>query len=243
MKDTQMKTFSITSFLVAFLSVVGLTVAVAVGAGRGGGGGTNPIPAPTLKPVDTATKAPDADGFIQRWLILEPIGVSGQLGDNTIQAEVKAEYFPNQFTVVPRDGDKVTVGGSELAWHAVDSSEFNVNLFHYARALGKRFENCVYWVVTVIDCPKEVQGARLTFGSNAGSVWWVNGKEVGGIYQSRQSNVDDGVSKRLTLKKGINVIRGAVINSTGATDFVARLLDADDNPIKDFTINLNAAAN
>ena len=36
---------------------------------------------------------------------------------------VKKEYFPNQFTVMPRDGDKVNVGGAELTWHAVDTTE------------------------------------------------------------------------------------------------------------------------
>ena len=56
---------------------------------------------------------------------------------------------------------------------------------------------------------------RLAIGSNAASVWWVNGKEVIGIYGDRQTVVDDGVSKRLTLKKGPNV-HCAVSSSTAA---------------------------
>ena len=47
----------------------------------------------------------------------------------------------------------------------------------------------------------------------------------------RQAVIDDGVSKRLTLKKGPNVIRAAVVNGGGATDFCARILDASDKPI------------
>ena len=43
---------------------------------------------------------------------------------------------------------------------------------------------------------------RLAIGSNAASVWWVNGQEVIGIYGDRQTVIDDGVSKRLTLKRG-----------------------------------------
>ena len=43
---------------------------------------------------------------------------------------------------------------------------------------------------------------RLAIGSNAASVWWVNGKEVIGIYNDRQTVIDDGVSRRLTLQKG-----------------------------------------
>ena len=54
--------------------------------------------------------APDPAGFVQRWLILEPIRVAPQLTDSAVQAVVKKEYFPNQFTVIPHDGDKMTVG-------------------------------------------------------------------------------------------------------------------------------------
>ena len=75
-------------------------------------------------------------------------------------------------------------------------------------------------------------------GSNAASVWWVHGQEVIGIYNDRQAVIDDGVSKRLTLKKGPNVIRAAVINAGGATDFCARFLNEDGNPIKGITISL-----
>jgi hypothetical protein len=38
--------------------------------------------APTLLRPASATKAPDANGFLQRWLILDPIRVSGQLTDS-----------------------------------------------------------------------------------------------------------------------------------------------------------------
>jgi hypothetical protein len=50
--------------------------------------------------------------------------------------------------------------------------------------------------------------------------------------------IDDGVSKRLTLKKGRNVIRAAVVNAGGATDFCARFLDAEDRPIRGITVGL-----
>jgi hypothetical protein len=83
-----------------------------------------------------------------------------------------------------------------------------------------------------------MRGVRLAIGSNAASVWWVNGQEVIGIYGDRQTVIDDGVSKRLTLRKGPNVIRCAVFNAGGATDFCARLLDADEKPLKVFTVSL-----
>ena len=197
-------------------------------------------PAPSLARPATPVKAPDAAGFLQRWLVLEPIRVSGQLTDSAVQALIKTEYFPEQLTAIPRDGDKVTVGDAALAWHAVDTTGYNVNLYHFAYALNKPTSNVLFWAVTVVNAPREMAGVRLAIGSNAASVWWVNGQEVIGIYNDRQSVIDDGVSKRITLNKGANVIRAAVVNGGGATDFCARFLDGDGRPIKDLTISLSA---
>ena len=194
--------------------------------------------APTLSSPSTPTKVPDEEGFIRRWLVLEPIGVNG-LTDSAVQAAVRKEYFPNQFTVIPHDGDKMNVGGSDLTWHAVDSKLYNINLYHFAYAWGKPTSNVLFWAVTVADCPNELKDVRLAIGSNAASVWWVNGKEAIGIYGDRQTVIDDGVSKRLTLKKGPNVVRCAVVNGGGATDFCARFLDANDMPVNNFTVNLD----
>lgn len=195
------------------------------------------VPASTLIKPATPEKAPNAEGFIQRWIILEPINTVG-LTDSAVQAAVKKEYFFNQFTVFPHDGDKVTVGGADLTWHAVDTKNYNVNLFHFARSHGKKTSDVLFWAVTSINCPQEMRNVRLAIGSNAASVWWVNGQEVIGIYGDRQTVIDDGVSKRLTLKKGPNVIRAAIVNGGGATDFCARFLDAEDKPLKGYTVSL-----
>lgn len=196
-------------------------------------------PAASLTRPATAERSPDPRGFIQRWLILEPIPAGG-LTDNAVQVAVKKEYFPDQFTVIPDDGDKVTVDGTELIWHAIDSSEYNINLYYFASGFKKQTSNVLFWAVTIINCPQEMPGMRLSIGSNAASVWWVNGKEVIGVYGDRQTVIDDGVSKRLTLKKGPNVVRCAVVNGGGATDFCARFLDGQDEPLKGFTVSVDA---
>lgn len=198
---------------------------------------TAQTPPVTLTKPASPQKAPNQDGFIQRWLLLEPIGANG-LTDSAVQAAVKKEYFPDQFTVIPRDGDKVTLGGAELIWHAVDTVNYNVNLFHFSRAQGKKTSDVLFWAVTVINCPREMRDVRLAIGSNAASVWWVNGKEVIGIYGDRQTVIDDGVSKRLNLNQGTNVVRAAIVNAGGATDFCARFLDAGDTPLKEITVSL-----
>jgi hypothetical protein len=216
------------------------------GRGRGTGGDTGPRgPAPNQTRSSTPTKAPDADGFIQRWLVLEPIPIAissnSVLTDSWVQRTVKTDYFPEQLAVIPKDGDKVTAAsGAQVLWHAVDTSVFNVNLYHFAYSLNKSQFNSIYWAVTVIDCPEEMRNVRLLVGSNASSIWWVNGKEVIDLYGDRHMMVDDGASKRLTLQKGPNVVRCAIVNGPGVSDFCARFLDKDDAPIKNFTVNLSA---
>ena len=196
-------------------------------------------PAPSLVRPSSAPKAPDAAGFLQRWLILEPIRVAPQLTDSAVQAVVKKEYFPNQFSGIPHDGDTVTTGDESLRWHAVETIAYNVNLFHFAYALNKPTSNVLFWAVTVVNAPKDIANVRLAIGSNAASIWWLNGQEVIGIYNDRQTVVDDGVSKRLMLKKGPNVIRAAIVNAGGATDFCARFLDGDDNVVRGIVVSLD----
>jgi hypothetical protein len=195
-------------------------------------------PAVSLTAPGSPTRAPGADGFIQRWLVLEPIPVKGPLTDGAVQETIKTEFFPNQLTAMPRHGERVTVGGTELAWHAVDTTGYNVNLYHFAYALGKPTSNVLFWAITVVNSPREIPNVRLAIGSNSASVWWVNGKEVIGIYNDRQTVIDDGVSRRLTLQKGPNVIRAAVINGGGATDFCARFLDREYRPVRDISVTL-----
>ncbi len=199
--------------------------------------GPRPAPTTLIRP-SSATAPPDAEGFVRRWLLLEPIPVSGQLTQSAVRDAVTKDYFPNQFTVLPHDGDTVTAANASLTWHAIDTINYNVNLFHFAHALGKPTSNVLFWAVTIVSAPREMPGVRLAIGSNAASVWWVNGTEVIGIYNDRQTVIDDGVSKRLTLKPGANIVRAAIINGGGATDFCARILDAEDRPVKTISVSL-----
>lgn len=193
---------------------------------------------PTLTSPATPSRLTGADGFISRWSLLEPIPVMG-LTQNQVQPMVKKEYFAGQSSVIPKNGETVTVDGKTLTWHAVDTKLYNVNLYHFGYAIKKPTTNALFWVVTIVNSPEEMHNVRLAIGSNSASVWWVNGEELIGIYGDRQTVIDDGVSKRITLKKGPNVVRAAVVNGGGATDFCARFLDSNDKPIKGLTITLS----
>jgi len=234
--------YLLVSAFAVLIALAPVTVLAGRGAGGGGGGagyggGATADTANTLKAAVGSTATPDADGFIQRWLLLEPIPVNGQVTQNAVQATVKKDYFPGQLDVIPKDGDKLVVGDAELTWHAMDTKFYNVNLYHFGFLVGKSSGNSLFWAVTVVNCPEEMHDVRLAIGCNSATVWWVNGQEVIGVYGDRQTVVDDGVSKRLTLKKGANIVRCALVNNAGATDFCARFLDSSGKPITGITIN------
>ena len=221
-------------------------------AGPGGGGMGRLAPDPKaanaprtiahyFTPATAAPKAPDADGFLQRWLLLEPISKPNRSNNVFVSAYVRktfnTEYFPDQFTVIPQNGDKVTVADQELAWHALDSANFDVKLFRFAYGLNKPTYGVIFWAVTVVNSPREIKNVRMAVGSNSASMWWLNGKDVVDLFDDRRMVMDDVVSNRLTLNKGKNVVRGAVINGPGLSDFCVRFIDENGEPIKDITLS------
>jgi hypothetical protein len=208
---------------------------------------TNRTIAPHFTPATSSQKAPDADGFVQRWLLLEPINKPNRSNtvftDSYVRKAFYTEYFPDQFTLVPNDGDKVTIKDQELKWHALDSTNFNVKLFRFAFGLDKQPYGVLFWAVTVVNCPRDMQNVRMAVGSNSASMWWFNGKEAVSLFGDRRMVMDDCVSKRLTLKKGRNIVRGAVINGPGLSDFCLRFIDENGDPIKDLIISLEGNEN
>jgi len=187
-------------------------------------------PAPSLKPASTPVSQVDNQGFIRRWLVLEPIGVSGRLTADEIDKLLREKAYTAAPTL-PVDGQAAPWAGPDAHWHAVDSLKYNLNLYHFAWALSRPTSNVLFWAVTVVDAPEEMKDVRLAIGSNAASAWWLNDERLISLYNDRQSVIDDGVSRRVTLHKGPNVIRAAIINAGGATDFCARFLDAQDRPV------------
>lgn len=195
---------------------------------------------PYFTPAGPQMAVPDADGFIRRWMLLEPIAKPNRTNTvftgSYVREALNTQYFPDQFIVVPHKGDTVTVAGQELVWHALDSNNFDVKLFRFAYGLNKTTYGVIFWAVTVVNSPRDIKDARLAVGSNAASMWWLNGDNVVGLFDDRRMVMDDVVSDRVTLKKGRNVLRGAVINGPGLSDFCVRFVDNNENPIKGLTV-------
>ena len=193
-------------------------------------------------PVSSAATVsqPDDEGFIRRWLLLEPIDKpnSGNtvFTDTYLREHFYREYFKGQQTIIPKDGQKVKAVTQTLTWHALDSENMNVKLFRFAEKWGEKVYGVLFWAVTIIDCDEDIENVRLAVGSNSASMWWLNGEEVLLLSGDRRMVKDDAVSSRLTLKKGRNILRGAVINGPGMSDFCVRFLDEKGNPVKNYKV-------
>ena len=186
-------------------------------------------------------KAPDANGFIQRWLVLEPVRKdiprNNILTEKYLTTTFSTDNFSSDFTVVPKNGKKVKVGGQELKWYALESKAYNFNLYHFTYAINKPPYGVLFWLVTVINSPEEIKDVRMTAGVNSGGMFWLNGNEALILSGDRDMIVDNVTSPLLKLKKGKNVIRGAVINGPGMCNFAVRFLDEKGSPVKKISIS------
>ena len=218
-----------------------------------------------FSPATAAAAKPDTDGFIRRWLLLEPIDKPNPgntvFTDTYLREHFNREYFKGQQTIVPKDGQKVKATFKQeqapagfgrgaqapekpevktvtqtLTWHALDSENYNVKLFRFAEKWGQQVYGVLFWAVTIIDCPEDIENVRLAVGSNSASMWWLNGQEALLLSGDRRMVEDDAMSPRLTLKKGRNILRGAIINGPGMSDFCVRFLDEKGNPVINYSI-------
>ena len=196
-----------------------------------------------FSPATAQSAQPDEAGFIRRWLLLEPIKYeirSNIIFTNTwLEENLAKTYFKDQMTILPKDGQKVKAGKQTLAWHAIDSENYNIKLFRFAEKWGQQTYGSLFWAVTYIDCPEEISNVRLAAGSNGASKWWLNGEEVLLLEGDRRMVEDDGMSPRITLKKGRNILRCAVINGPGLSDLCARFIDEEGKSVKNYTISIN----
>ena len=102
--------------------------------------------------------------------------------------------------------------------------------------MEKQIYGVLFWAVTVIECDEDIPNVRLAVGSNSASMWWLNGEEAVLLSGDRRMVKDDCTSPRLTLKKGRNILRGAVINGPGMSDFCVRFIDEKGQPVKNISI-------
>ena len=190
-----------------------------------------PALAPYFSTPSAEAMQPDEKGFIRRWLLLEPI--AHETRTNTVFVD---SYVRQYLDTGWNKGDFKLPQDGKDGWHALDSRLFNVKLYRYAVGTETGRYGMICRVVTVIDVPEDIECVRLAAGSNSASMWWIDGEEVLILSGDRRMVMDDGASRRLTLKKGRHILSGAIINGPGMSDFCVRFIDEDGNPVLDYDI-------
>ena len=226
---------------------------------------TYPALAPYFSVPVAEVAQPDGNGFIRRWLLLEPISKPNRTntvfvdsylranldtgwnkGDFKIPADGQVEKMQVEFQAPvdltagrprnPFEAPEIRIVKAKLTWHALDSKLFNVKLYRYAVGTETGRYGAIFRAVTVIEVPEDLTDVRLAVGSNSASMWWIDGKEVLILSGDRRMVMDDGASKRLNLSKGRHVITGAVINGPGMSDFCVRFIDESGAPVLNYNI-------
>ncbi len=159
------------------------------------------------------------------------------LNDSFLRAAYTNLNFSTDYNRIPKNGEKVIVGNQELKWYALDSKLFNFKLYRFAYAINKPQNGVLFWVTTVINCTEDIEHVRMAAGCNSAGTFWLNGTETLMIPGDKDMVVDYSTSTRITLHKGKNIIRGAVMNGPGMIDFCLRFIDEKGEPVKKFTVS------
>jgi len=150
-----------------------------------------------LAPLQNAS-SPDAEGFIRDWLVLAPIPIEGESGAD----QIDKDFIAGEAAVSPKAGDKVTVGGKELAWTPHKSADYFID---FLAGFGKeRGEYVAAYAVTYIVAPEDMK-VTLALSSNDQGKAWLNGKPVFKFAETRTLDKDSDKTD-VTLTKEQNVL-------------------------------------
>ena len=174
------------------------------------------------------TSSPDAEGFIRNWLVLAPIAIEGESG----ATEIDRDFLKGEATITPRAGDKVMVGGQELAWQAHQTSDYFID---FLQSFGKtRGEYVAGYAVAYVIADEEMR-VTLALSSNDQGKAWLNGKQVFKFVDTRTLEKDTDLTD-VTLNKGQNVLVLKVINEVNNWQGCARF-KKDGAPVKNIQIS------
>ena len=187
-----------------------------------------------LLPAHAAAAAlrPDAEGYIRHWVMLAPIALPE--GEPCAEALLK-DHIPNEAALRPKAGDKVKIGGKELTWRNVAASS---NYFDFNETLKSINDHVAGYMVTYIECEKDMPDVVLAVASNDQGRIYFNGVDIYAFTEARPLMLDADKG-RVTLKKGVNVIVFKVTNEQNSWQGAMRLLDKSGAPLKGLKVKLS----
>jgi hypothetical protein len=178
------------------------------------------------------TFKPDIDGYVRDWVMLAPVTLPAgrPAGDLILEEQVRGEA-----TIQPKAGDIVKVNGKEMTWRNISSPtkhfDFNVIL----KGIN---DHVAGYMVTYVECDREMKNVTMALGSNDQSRLYLNGKDIYAVQDARTLELDADKGN-VHLKKGVNVIVFKVINEQNSWQGCMRFLDESGAPITNLTIKLS----
>jgi len=169
----------------------------------------------------------DAEGFIQKWLVLAPIPLGA---DESGATGLGREAVKDEAKLKPKAGEKVKVGDKELAWKEITAKD---HLLDFNAQLGAVTEDAIGYAVTFISAPSAMK-VKMKTGSDDQCKVWLNGTEVFKYADARPADKDQDTTE-VELKKGVNVLVVKVVNEKVDWSFCVRFTDSDDKPITKLT--------
>jgi len=166
----------------------------------------------------------DADGYIRDWLMLAPIVLpeGADAGDLLLRSQV-----PDEAKLKPKAGDTLTVNGRQLTWKAVTAA---TNYFDFNAVLKTQNDQSAGFMVTYVECDREIPDVMIAVGSNDQGRIYFNGVDIYAVTEARPLMLDQDKG-RVTLKKGVNVIVFKVINVSNSWQGAMRLTDRAGKPL------------
>jgi hypothetical protein len=175
---------------------------------------------------------PDSEGYIRHWVMLAPVAIRD--GETCAEALLK-DQIPSEAALRPKAGDKVKVAGKELVWQNIIAS---TNYFDFNEVLKSINDHVAGYMVTYIECEKEMPDVILAVASNDQGRIYFNGVDIYAFTEARPLMLDADKG-RVTLKKGVNVMVFKVTNEQNSWQGAMRLIDKAGAPVKDLKIKLS----
>jgi hypothetical protein len=192
--------------------------------------GSSVLVTPNVRAADALK--PDADGYIRDWVMLAPITLPERRPAEDLIVE---EQIKNEADLRPKAGETVKVNGKELTWQNINAS---TKYFDFNAILNTVNDHAAGFMVTYIECDKEMSDVTMALGSNDQGRLYLNGKDIYAFQDARPLELDADKGK-VHLKKGLNVVVFKVINELNSWQGSMRFLDKTGAPVTDLKIKLS----
>ena len=174
---------------------------------------------------------PDPAGYIRDWVMLAPIPLpeAESCADLVLKEQIKGEA-----ALRPKAGDKTRIGGREMTWQNITAS---TNYFDFNAVLKTVNDHAAGFMVTYIECDREMPNVTVAVASNDQGRIYFNGVDIYAFTEARPLMLDADKG-RVSLKAGVNVFVFKVVNEQNSWQGAMRFLDKDGNPVRDLKIKV-----